>query len=594
MKKIILDMKRLIVLLACVFMACSAMSQEAENVLNSRYQAAILEYLQQDVATRQKTMQKRAEQMLVRLPNNEKLYDESFISIRASLVEGVKEDGTKELNFVYDISYNCRHLESYTDDYPLGAFAWDSSNSCRAICTLTKTFVEGVLDDVFKSGKQVSVTVYSTSDGTEMTGVIPYDGQYGDFRYCPVSFNGEQLRISVDRTTGICNNAQLAYIRAQSVRDFLEHNVRNLQRTTNDFRYVTRSYVDTGSHYRRSSIELTVHDAFREVIDLMTADKIQDDYVDFNIPQNTSTYENGYVLIIANEEYDHAFLPDVPFASNDGEMVKQYFVKALGVPERQVKVLRNASKEEIKREGVHWLTDLSQAVAAKGKDAAVPKADIYVYYAGHGITDFDGVAYLIPNMMNIDGIKGLQNGGKSGFLGLGNKSSSEATTYDIALKKKDMSRLAEQCISVDSLCAWLRAKDKRTPYPVNRLTVVLDAGFDGHQRSGAPMLRADMKVDAKASKRKANKNSDAMVLLAAAYNRTAYSFDTQHHGFLTYFLLKEIKSVANHLDRATYQDIYEAVQRNVNKESALQGKWQEISGFVDGKYATNWQKLRLK
>ena len=571
-------------------------AQSGEQQLNNQYLSAIREYLQQDIANRQRTMQRSAEQLLIALPNDQKLYDETYISIRTALVDGTRDDGSTELNYVFDISYNCRHLEGYTDDYPLGVFDYDSSNSVRAICNLTKTFVEGILDDIFRPSKQVSVRIFSTTDGVELSRTIPYDGSYGNFRYMPVTFNNEQLRISVD-TTGINNNCQLAYIRAQSVRHFLQHNIRNLARTQNDYSYVTRSYSDTGAFYRRSSIELTVHDAFRETIDLMIADKIQDDYVDFNIPLNTTSYDNAYVLIIANQDYDHAFLPSVPFAANDGQILRQYFIRALGVPERQVKILNNASRTEILQEGVHWLTDLSQAVATHKGEEAVPEANIFVYFAGHGFTDFDGNSYLVPNHLNLDGIKAL--GGKHSCCKK-KKAIQEPKNYDIALSRKDAALFARQCLSLDSLCSYLKGNGKREVYPVNRLTVIVDASFDGNQRNGAKMLRADRPVvkDAKANKtkRKANKSSDAIVLLAAAPDHTAYAFDAQHHGFLTYFLLKEIKGLAStsNFDSYTYQDIYEAVERKLNKESALQNRWQEISGYVDGKYAASWQLLHIR
>lgn len=571
----------------------SASAQNGEQQLNNSYYQAIREYLQQDIANRQRTMQRRAEQMLIALPNDQKLYDETYISIRTALVDGINDDGKPELNYVFDISYNCRHLEGYTDDYPLGVFNYDSSNSARAICNLTKTFVESTLDDIFRPSKRVSVKIYSTTDGVELSRVIPYDGSYGNFRYMPVTFNNEQLRISVD-STGIRNNCQLAYIRAQSVRHFLQNNVRNLARTVNDYSYVTRSYSDTGAFYRRSSIELTVHDAFRETIDLMTADKIQDEYVDFNIPLNPTSYDNAYVLIIANQDYDHTFLPAVPYASNDGEILRQYFIRALGVPERQVKILHNASLKTIQDEGIHWLTDLAQAVATQQGDQTISNADLFVYFAGHGFSDFDNNLYLVPNNLDVTGIKAL--GGKKGC----GKKKKAVTATDIRLTRKEAALLAKQCLPLDTLCSNLKGSGKRQTFPVSRLTVIVDASFDGNQRDGQPMLRADRPLvkDAKAkkAKRKANKNSDAIVLLAAAHDKTAFAFDSQHHGFLTYFLLKEIKSLAatSNFDSYTYQDIYEAVERKLNKESALQNRWQEITGYVDGKYAASWQLLHIR
>ena len=586
-------MRRQILFLFCALCAYQAVAQNvvpsSESRLNSEYQAAIDEYLRQEVAGRQKQMQRRAEQWLVALPNSEKLYDETYISVGAKIVEGETENGVREKNLVFDISYNCRHLEGWTDDYPLGVYAWDSSNSVRAICRLTKMFVEGMMDDWFRAGKRVSAKIYATTDGTELVGRIPYAGEYGEFRYCPTTFNGERLRISVDAATGIENNCQLAYIRAQSVRSMLERQVRNLGRTVNEFEYVTRSYADTGAQYRRSSIELTVHDAFRETIELMTADKIQDDYVDFNIPQATGSYENAYVLIIANEDYVHPFLPSVPFAQNDGETVRRYFVKALGVPERQVKVLANASKVEIMNEGVHWLTDLAQAVATKQGEETVPQANVFIYYAGHGYTDFNDVSYLIPNRMNVDDIKSL-GGKKKGCLCGKKKKAQAVTSQDIALSGKESGRLTKQLLGVEELCNAFKG------YPLKNLTVILDAGFDGKQRNGGLMLRADRKADgaAKKRKRKANLRSDAVVLLAADFDKTAYSFDAQHHGFLTYFLLKEVKGMAGNIESYTYQDIYESVERKLNKESALQGKWQEASGLAGGKYKDAWRTQRVK
>lgn len=585
-------MKKVIIYLSLLSAVLTLAAQQSETMLNEQYRAAIREYLQQDIANRQKTMQKRAEQMLVSLPNDQKLYDEKMLNISTAITESEGEDGVKTLDYMYVISYNCRHLEGFTDDYPQGRFDYDSSNSCRAICNLTKTFIDGVLEDYFRAGKRVSITIYSTADGSGINAPLPYDGRYGQFRFEPVNFNDEDLRISVDSQTGIVNNAQLAYLRAQSVRHYLEHNVRNLQRTVNDFRYVTRSYADTGAYYRRSSIAITVHDAFRETIDLMTADKIQDDYVDFNIPQSLTTYENAYVLIIANEDYDHAFLPSVPFAANDGEIMRRYFVRALGVPERQVKVLSNASKAQIVNEGVKWLTDLAQAVAVNKNDAVQPVANLFVYYAGHGYTDFNDVSYIVPNKLNVSDIKSLQpKKAKKSCCKKKKRAAAAVANYDIALKPKESAKLTMQCLSIEELCSMFKG------YPVNSLTVIVDAGMDGHQRNGSLMLRPARKIDAKAKKakkRKSNMRSDAVVLLAADADKTAYSFDAQHHGFLTYFLLKEIKGIAFNLESYTYQDIYESVDRKLSKESALQSRWQVISGMAGGKYKEAWRTMRVK
>ncbi|MBP3762481.1 MAG: caspase family protein [Bacteroidales bacterium] len=581
-------MKKHILFLLCATMLAPLAAQVGERTLNRRYQNEIRDSLADVVLQRQRAMQRYAEQWLIALPNEQKLYDESYISVGADLVDTLHEDGTMSLDLVYRLSYNCKHLEGYTDDYPLGAYDVDSSNSCRAICRLTKHFVENVLGDLFGAGQEVEITISSSADGTEFTNKVTYDGRYGDFRYCPVTFNGERIRISVDRNTAINNNAQLAYIRAQSVRAYLEENIPALHRTHNNFRYVAQSYKDSINthYYRRSAVEMRVRNVFSETVARMRADKMQDNYVDYNIPHTTQRTPDAYVLVVANEEYGGGLLPDVPYARNDGDIVRQYFVKALGVPDRQVKVLHNASKADIQQEGIHWLQDLAQAVAAKGGDQPVPVADLYIYYAGHGFTDLDGNTYLLPCGVSTDGISSLT--AKKSRCKKKKQQQADSSRYDVVLSKKEVSRLAKECLSVEDLCAAFKNS------PVKNLTLVIDASFDGHNRDGKPMARADRKLDPKKKKRKANLRSDAVILYAAADDKTAYAFDTYQHGFLTYFLLKEIKSQGDNIFHLTYQDIYESVERNLNKESALQNRWQEAYGLAGGRYKDSWQRLHIK
>lgn len=587
-------MKRILTALLLFGTMLPLTAQVGEKSLNRRYQNEIRDSLSQVVSLRQREMQRTAESVLATLPNDEKLYDESYISVVAELIDTVYADGTLHLDLLYRLSYNCRHLEGWTDDYPLGTFDVDSSNSCRAICRLTKRFVESTLKDVATAGREVDITISSSADGTEFLTKIPYDGRYGDFRYCPTTFNGERIRISVDRASGISNNCQLAYLRTQSVKAFLEENIDALGKTRNNYHFITQSYKDSINthYYRRSSIEIRFYDVFATTVERMQRDRMQDDYIDFNIPVTSTKNEDVYVLIIANENYGCELIPDVPYALNDGSLVRQYFVKSLGIPERQVKLLENATLQDIQQEGIHWLTELSQAVASKKGDETLPTANIVIYFAGHGFTDLDGVAYLMPTGINTSGIESLQPGGKKGGWCLfgGKKTSTDTTGFDIELSKKETKRLAAQCLSLESLCSAFNAK----VMPVKNLTLVVDASFNGTTRDGKPVVHCERKDEGK-KHRKPTLRSDAVVLLAADYNKTAYAFDLHRHGFLTYFLLKEIKYHGDNIFSLTYQDIYEEVARKLNKESALQNKWQETVGIAGGKYKDgSWQKMKVK
>ncbi len=567
-------------------------AQPGEKTLNRRYQNEIRDSLSDVILQRQRAMQIQARQTLAALPNDRKLYDESYISVTADLLDTLYSDGRMRLDLIYRLSYDCRHLEGWTDDYPLGVFDKDSSNSCRAICDLTKSFIEKNLSDVITAGKDIEITITSSTDGTEITSNIPYDGRYGDFRYCPVTFNGEKIRLSVDRSSGISNNCQLAYLRAQAIRVFLENEIPVLRSTHNNFRFVTQTYSDSINthYYRRSSIEIRISDVFAETVERIRNSKMQDDYVDYNIPVTSIRTPDTYVLIIANQNYNHPFIPDVPFAAKDGASIHQYITSALGVPERQVKVLNNASKQTIQEEGIHWLTDLAKAVATHSGDQTSAVANVIIYYAGHGFTDLNGKAYLIPNGINTDKIASL-NPKESKKCSRKQETATGEDAYDIILSAKETSRLTEQCLSLDELCASFNSKT----VPIRNLTIVLDATFDGNSRYGRPILRADRKDDGKKKYRKPNMRSDAVVLLAADLDKTSYAFEEREHGFLTYFLLKEIKLQKDRIFSLSYHDIFAAIERKVSRESALQNRWQEISGIAGGKYKDgSWKELRIK
>ena len=64
-------MKKILFFVLCAMMMLPLAAQSGETQLNNEYQTAIREYLAQDVQRRQKTMQRRAEQTLIALPNEE-------------------------------------------------------------------------------------------------------------------------------------------------------------------------------------------------------------------------------------------------------------------------------------------------------------------------------------------------------------------------------------------------------------------------------------------------------------------------------------------------------------------------------------------
>lgn len=549
----------LLVLAITLPMSLFAQAQETtprnEHEYNDDFHTFIINRLRQNVQQREKQMNKQVQQLLISLPNAEKLYDETFVRITSDVQEDTTEDGKPEINYVYNIAYNCHHFEGTEDDYPSGAYLWNTSNSCRAICNITRQMIDAELSDIFSPGKKVSVTITSTTDATEIHH-IDYRGEFGDFRYMPVVFNDEHIRISVDQKEGISNNAQLAYVRAQSVREFLENGVTSLRQTTNDFQFVTRCFDMTGPHYRRSQIQIVVHGAFDAAARSMEASLLNDEYVDFNIPSiEENSNSKTYALIIADEEYT-APLPNCDFASNDGDILREYFVRTLGIPSRHVKVLHNAGRQEIHNEGIRWLKDI---ITAQHGDV-----HIILYYAGHGISNEKYLPCLMPSGIDVSKIRSLR--AKNGVM-----------PEDVKLKSCEAKKVLAQCIPLDTLTGWFNRVEALS------YTFIIDASFNGIQRSGKSFF--DIQRDVKKYRNPRVRN-DIVIFMAADGNKTAYSFIDQHHGFFTYYILKELKYTRGEV---TFQELFNNVTKNQAYESSLQGKLQEPAIILGGKLSEgNW------
>ena len=254
--------------------------------------------------------------------------------------------------------------------------------------------------------------------------------------------------------------------------------------------------------------------------------------VDSNIPQVKKVNEHTYCVIIANEHYKEA--PNVDYALNDGEIFKQYCIKALGVPENQVRTCTDAS-----------YTDVMKAL---GFIETIPKFDpqakIILYYSGHGVPDEkDFSTYLLP----IDG----------------------SPKYNTCISMKDIyNRLGK-----------VRAQ---------QIIVLMDACFSGMRRGndgGAILAARAVAVETK----KEELTGNVVVLTAASGDETAFALPAQRHGLFTYYLLEELQK--NH-SRLTLGSLYESLKTNVAKSSVLENdKLQTPSVMTSEEMRMKWKSL---
>lgn len=256
--------------------------------------------------------------------------------------------------------------------------------------------------------------------------------------------------------------------------------------------------------------------------------------VDENIPISNKKNTNTFVVIIANENYQS--VASVPFALNDGNIFREYCLKTLGIPEKQIKYIPDATGNQIKAQ-INWLQTLAEVFT---------DPHIIFYYAGHGIPDESSrTAYLLP----VDGI-----------------GTDVSTGYKL-----------------DDLYAVLGKM------PAENVTVFMDACFSGSKREQG-MLASARGVAIKA--RSGMPQGNMVVFSAAQGDETAYPNNEERHGMFTYFLLKKLQDTKGDV---TLHELGEYITKNVSQQSILlNGKSQTPCVTPSASLDASWREWKLK
>lgn len=127
---------------------------------------------------------------------------------------------------------------------------------------IVKEAFEGDFAQYLKPGKKLKVVISGTADATPIIRNIKYDGSYGDFEDEPIYENGELTAITVTKATGVDENRQLAFLRAEGVKNFLQNNVDKLKEMNADYRFNVDVAEGKGSEFRRITANFTIIDVF--------------------------------------------------------------------------------------------------------------------------------------------------------------------------------------------------------------------------------------------------------------------------------------------------------------------------------------------
>lgn len=270
--------------------------------------------------------------------------------------------------------------------------------------------------------------------------------------------------------------------------------------------------------------------------------------VDVNLPVSETINKNAIALIIGNENYSHnsnGMIADVPFAINDARKFSEYCKKTLGLEERNVILLTNATKAQIE----HGM-DRVRAIAS-GMGSA--KANIIFFYSGHGVPDEDinrNSSYLLP--IDVNGSK---------------------TKY---------------CISQDELIETFRGMQAKST------TIFLDACFSGYAKSTNDMAMVNAKDGTRAMVRKvqpATPKGNMIIFSSASNNQKSWPLKEKKHGLFTYYLLKKLQDTKG---ETTMGELSSYITDNVSNKSAYFDMQQTPVIKVSSELMQTWKYMKLK
>ncbi len=235
---------------------------------------------------------------------------------------------------------------------------------------------------------------------------------------------------------------------------------------------------------------------------------------------------NKWALVIGIEDYAH--LPDAEYARKDALVVKEYFVRILGVPDSNVILLMDNDATKARIES--FIYDYLPRNVKKD-------TQLYVYFAGHGAPDVKkGSAYLVPY------------DGDTRFL--------TSTGYQLKKFYSDLDKVGN-----------------------GHTYIFLDACFSGIASRAAEMLARGMRPalihveDTRISRKSAN---HMVAISSSSAGEPSNAYPDTEHGLFTYFLLKGLVGDAdvNSDKLLSINEVYQYVFKNVSKQAQRMGSQQ--------------------
>ncbi|MDA9617377.1 caspase family protein [Candidatus Pelagibacter sp.] len=239
----------------------------------------------------------------------------------------------------------------------------------------------------------------------------------------------------------------------------------------------------------------------------------------------TKTDNDKIGIIIGIEKYQALSNLDAPYANRDANAFRAYATRALGIPNKNLKVLidNEANRSGLLKALKIWLPQMT-----RGKEK-----DIYIFFAGHGLASDDGKdLHILP-----------QDGDP------------------ILLEETALSRIQ-----------MFDLINKVSPKSV---TMFFDTCYSGQTRDERMLVAGLRPVRIVADEQDTPNNFT--IFTASNYDQTSGSINEAEHGIFSYYLMKGLEGKAdeNNDRKITNGELISYLKDNVSQEAFTQNRQQD-------------------
>lgn len=218
----------------------------------------------QTVNMEMEVLQQQTQEIMEEKKQENVITDKTSITIDTEIESDFDSDGNKIYNYNLGYQYDVSEGFSYQEDFGPGKFIVTESNAAVTMLEAIRTALAGDMKKYVDQAKSIEITITGSADAIPV-GRILYDGSCGEYVETPYYAKDELSSMTVTDETDIRNNEQLAFIRAASVKVWLENNVEELKANSAKCVYNYRTEVSDvrGGEFRRIIVQIKFRDAIK-------------------------------------------------------------------------------------------------------------------------------------------------------------------------------------------------------------------------------------------------------------------------------------------------------------------------------------------